>query len=178
MSNYKLISEALEFYEKYGFKYVDVPWVVDEEISLITKPSGLKDFPFKDKVLVASGEQSFLQMIKNGKLEPGKYSCVTPCFRDETIFSEYTKQYFTKVELINTEETNDFALWDMIWGCLKFFNINGVIATTVETNEGIDILANNVEIGSYGIRNHEKVGSWIYGTGLAEPRFSAVLGLY
>jgi len=30
----------------------------------------------------------------------------------------------------------------------------------------------NIELGSYGIRKHPKVGTWVYGTGCAEPRLS------
>ena len=37
-----------------------------------------------------------------------------------------------------------------------------------------DITADGIELGSYGVRECEFV-RWIYGTGLAEPRFSTLL---
>lgn len=176
MINYTLIAKAIEYYKEMEYQYVDVPWVVDETTSQITKPPGLKEFPFKNKVLVASGEQSFLQMIIDNGLMPGKYVCVTPCFRDESKFNKFTKQYFLKVELINTQYHDEFALWSMIWKCLDFYRRFNIEVEAIETDQGIDIISNGIELGSYGIRYHEKVGHWVYGTGLAEPRFSAVLG--
>ncbi len=38
----------------------------------------------------------------------------------------------------------------------------------MNTPEGLDIMYNGVELGSYGNRRDE----YIYGTGLAEPRFT------
>jgi hypothetical protein len=46
----------------------------------------------------------------------------------------------------------------------------------VTTSDGYDIEYNGVEIGSYGIRKTSFL-EWIYGTGLAEPRFSRSLKL-
>lgn len=36
---------------------------------------------------------------------------------------------------------------------------------------GYDLLLSGIEVGSYGFREY-KNNKWIYGTGLAEPRFS------
>lgn len=177
MINYTLIAKAVEYYKNMGYEYIDVPWVVDEATSQITKPAGLKDFPFKDKVLVASGEQSFLQFMVEKRLMPGRYLCVTPCFRDEAKLSNITKEYFLKVELIDTQGHGDFALWTMIWKCLDFYRLLGLEVETIETEQGYDIISHGIELGSYGIRYHEKVGHWVYGTGLAEPRCSVVLGI-
>jgi hypothetical protein len=45
----------------------------------------------------------------------------------------------------------------------------------VATDEGYDININGIEVGSYGFR---EIGDfmWVYGTGLAEPRFSQAVG--
>ena len=56
-----------------------------------------------------------------------------------------------------------------------FFEISdGEAFDVVQTPEGIDICCNNVELGSYGVR---QMGphTWIFGTGIAEPRFSLVV---
>jgi hypothetical protein len=42
-----------------------------------------------------------------------------------------------------------------------------------KTKEGSDLTIDGIEIGSYGVRNHKNI-IWVYGTGLAEPRFSKV----
>jgi hypothetical protein len=42
------------------------------------------------------------------------------------------------------------------------------------TSEGIDLYLNGIEVGSYGIRKHNSY-QWVYGTGLALPRFDKAL---
>ena len=41
-----------------------------------------------------------------------------------------------------------------------------------------DLEIAGIEVGSYGIRHHELVGHWAFGTGLAEPRYSQAMGKY
>jgi hypothetical protein len=36
----------------------------------------------------------------------------------------------------------------------------------------MDWTLNGVEIGSYGVRQYKNLVKWVYGTGLAEPRFT------
>ena len=55
----------------------------------------------------------------------------------------------------------------------RFLGIDDVLGT-ISTDEGYDIVLNGIEVGSYGIRQHENL-RWIYGTGIAEPRFSTAL---
>lgn len=173
MINYTYIADAVRFYNKVGFKYIDVPWVVDDSISNITKPPHARNFPFKDKVLVASGEQSFLQLIKDKALPNGAYMCVTPCFRDEQVLSETHKQYFMKVELIQTDDVSKERLLHIIDLCHYFFN-DYLDCKDVELPDGtFDIESSTgIELGSYGIRSYPGIGPWIYATGCAEPRLS------
>lgn len=96
--DYNILNNSLYYYELNGFKYLEVDWIVNEEISNITKPPHKKNFYVNDKVLVASSEQSFMQMIHDSKLDPGKYVTLTPCFRDE-IVDKLHKQHFMKTEL-------------------------------------------------------------------------------
>lgn len=182
MINYKFLDKSIQFYETKGFKRIEAPWTVTKAVSEITKPSEGKDYEIvgKDKVLVASGEQSFLYLILKGFLPPGKYQTITPCFRDEPFDIIHTK-YFMKNELIVTENVNVENLNDVIKTAFDFFAsfISKCCLDIVEKKEkdnsiSFDIELNGIEIGSYGIRHCEFV-SWIYGTGLAEPRFSTIL---
>jgi len=45
-----------------------------------------------------------------------------------------------------------------------------------QTLESFDIEIDGVEYGSYGLRYHEDIGVWVYGTGVALPRFQQILG--
>lgn len=181
--NYKLLLEAINYYEKHGFKYLEMPWLISPDISSITKPDSCKHFYINDKVLVASGEQSFLQEIANNNLGPGRYCCLTPCFRDEKNLSKTHRQYFMKVELIEVRRSiedplNDYqqdSLDDMINLCWLFLS-SYVKCDIIKTDIGYDIISHNgLELGSYGIREHPKVGQWIYATGCAEPRTSLAI---
>lgn len=68
MIDYSRINRSINFYEEFGFKRIESPWTVTKAISGITKPKDKIDWEIKgkDKVLVASGEQSFLYLyLKN-----------------------------------------------------------------------------------------------------------------
>jgi phenylalanyl-tRNA synthetase alpha subunit len=99
--DYNILNDSLYYYESNGYKYVEVPWMIDDKVSDITKPEDRENFYINDnQVLVASGEQSFMQLINDAKIEPGKYVALTPCFRDEPSVDKLHKQYFMKTELI------------------------------------------------------------------------------
>ena len=70
MIDYARLDRSLNFYEEAGFKRIEAPWTVTKAISSITKPQGKTDWEImgKDKVLVASGEQSFLYLYLKGFL--------------------------------------------------------------------------------------------------------------
>ena len=61
--NWQRLMSAITYYNANGYKYIDLDWTVDKTTTIITKPLDKKDFFIYDKALVASGEQSFLQMI-------------------------------------------------------------------------------------------------------------------
>lgn len=180
MINYNIIAKSIEHYSNEGFVRIESPWTVASAISAITKPPESKDFEIanKDKVLVASGEQSFLALYNKGFLPLGKYQTVTPCFRDETFTLLHTK-YFIKNELIITDNVNYDSLMMLIESARRFFHsIMGTDLSLVETTGGkypsFDLYYNGDELGSYGIRKCEYL-TWIYGTGVAEPRLSRVM---
>lgn len=175
--DYKILSDAIEYYQSKGFKYENVSWIVSEYVSNITKPEISKNLPLFDGVLVASAEQSFLQKIYDDKLQKGSYVALTPCFRDDVV--DYLhQQYFMKVELIETLDTTKSRLNDIISICQNFFNqyVNTEIKITGNLTYDIIDSKTKTELGSYGIRNHS-IGSWIYATGVAEPRLSRVIKL-
>lgn len=86
-----------------------------------------------------------------------------------------------KVELYRTDVTDTEALYEMI-GCAEAFfkKYNWPVCpqqnvTRLITPQGIDLLINGVEVGSYGIRTLGGF-SWIYGTGVALPRYTQAVG--
>lgn len=175
MIDYARLDRSLQFYESKGFNRIELPWTVTKEISNITKPQGKTDWEIvgKNKVLVASGEQSFLYLYLKGFLPKGKFMGITPCFRDEVFDKTHTK-YFVKNELIITNKINEVSLIEVIDKCKEFFEKeSGQNVDVVKTDIGYDIELNGVEIGSYGIRSCEYL-DWIYATGLAEPRFTLI----
>lgn len=195
--------EAREYYESKGFAYIDVPWAVSREAIMLTRPPHVKGEPFSleagGKLLypVASAEQSFLQMRLDGQLTSAafqSYCAITPCFRNEPVLDDQHQPYFMKLELISWVPSNgkiieqEIQMHRMIDDARKFFEAEGLETDIIANTEGLrDPLAveglayditsyrTNVEVGSYGIREHASVGRWIYGTGIAEPRFSYAL---
>lgn len=179
MINYKLLDESIKFYECRGFKRIESPWAVTKDIASITAPEKSTFFSIteKNKVLVASGEQSFLYLYNKGFLPRGRFQTITPCFRDDSFDETHTK-YFIKNELIITDKVNDVILGDLVDDAKDFANRykkKGQKLEIVKTgDDSFDLVCDGIEIGSYGIRKCSYL-KWIYGTGIAEPRFSRVL---
>lgn len=153
------------------------------------------------KCLVASGEQAFLYLANKGQLPPGKYQTVTPCFRNEEYDAEHSKQ-FMKLELINLLATDagfvkQSAVEEIATEALGLFkSLAGSFATfchyvhtgvkdplAAAMTEQLDVVmtvpmpdgsGKDIELGSYGARR-TSFATWVYGTGIAEPRFSKTL---
>ena len=175
MINYNRIHRSIEYYRSKSYQRVESPWTVTKPVSEITKPKGSKEWTIieKDKVLVASGEQSFLYMYLKGFLPKGKFQTVTPCFRDET-FDELHTKYFMKNELIITDDVTIENLSKIVEDAKNFLEveINHKIEV-VNTELGYDLEIDGMELGSYGIRNCGYL-DWIFVTGLSEPRTSYI----
>lgn len=168
----KLILKAIDFYENYDFEMIDVPLLVEEATSKLTKPLGCCDiFHTKDFVYVASAEQSFIQLYKEGKLSHGKYMALTPCCRDDTPDNTHFLT-FLKLELICVGSD---CIDDTLNSATEFFKTLTDNLTQEITNTGIDLNICGVEIGSYGIRKMPDGVNYVYGTGIAEPRLSYCL---
>jgi len=195
-AQYKRLLSAIDYYEKCGFKYIDVPWAVGAEAIGITRPpwasveggcemvaGGGHLFP------VASAEQSFIQLqldALNGSLDnriAGSYQTLTPCFRNEPTLDDLHQPYFMKLELISWYRTTREDMDKMIAHARTLFEAElwvdcihnadpdpiGIVAYDLVTTHS------GVELGSYGIRETEYLGRWLYGTGLAEPRYTYAL---
>ena len=194
MINYRSIANAIDYYENHCFARVETPWLVSKPVSDITKPKGALDYTVdsKNKVLVASGEQGFLYQYKKGFLPKGRFQTVTPCFRDETFDATHCK-YFMKLELIDTDLPVPASLDEMVLTAKSFFysrlqklpcnsfnpDLLEVIATSDVSYDILypDVDGNKIELGSYGIRKTSYL-SWVYGTGIAEPRLSQLMEGY
>lgn len=187
--NYQLLGKASQHYERLNYKYVEVSWYASDEASLLTLPPDrrlcftLMGEDISKEPLVGSAEQSFIDMMLSGQLPPGTYQTITPCWRDEEV-NELHRQYFMKLELINVLEPNtpnekrDRELRFMIWEAAKFFGKYLEVHVVGQEDRSLDLVSKHkgYELGSYGIRTYKR-HTWVYGTGLAEPRFSTVIGL-
>ena len=178
--DYKKIDDSINFYLKHGFERIEAPWWVPENILNITKPSDAPEENYylkkNNKCLVASAEQSFLYMANQGLLPKGKFQATTPCFRDE-IQGEFKRKFFIKNELIITDDVNPEKLKEVISLCFDFFKTqvnHPELLKIIPIDDTFDIVYNNIELGSYGIRSTHFV-SWIFATGCAEPRLSRAI---
>lgn len=180
MINYEILNKSILHYEDCGFKRIETPWLVTEQVSNYTKPDpNIQDYKVEhnQKVLVASGEQSFLYLYLKDFLPPGRFQTITPCFRSES-FDFLHSKYFMKNELIDTHNVSKINLMKIIDCALSFFQQWIPEAKVVPMEAGkYDIMWGEYELGSYGIRSNEFL-KWVYGTGVAEPRFSRLIKLY
>ena len=180
MIDYSVIANAIQFYQSRGFRYTDVPWLVGVEAIYSTMPvggsalflSGHEDF------VVASAEQSFIQMMRDGTLKPGKYCACTPCYRQEPKYDDLSRPYFMKVELIDyMGGTTDDDVSNMTSVASEFLrqHVETMVAkTSLDMNcydRDIISVVDAIELGSYGVRRYGD-HHWVYGTGVAEPRLS------
>lgn len=179
MINYYNLHAAQDFYSIKGFQRIEAPWTVTKAISQITKPVDKEDFELekKKKVLVASGEQSFLYLYLKGYLPLGSFQTITPCFRED-VFDVTHSKYFMKNELIETKDVSPKRLVEVVEIAADFMSqmLNAEVEIKKISAVSYDIEYAGIELGSYGYRECDFL-NWIYGTGIAEPRFSHVQNL-
>lgn len=163
-----------------AFKHIDVPWLVSKKAIEGTFPGYVVE-TLPGMYSIGSGEQGFIELELRGELTPGRYVTLTPCFRIEPVLDELHQNYFMKAELYITDNTSVENLHGVITMCQTFFKslafIRGyeVQPEIVAKDDGsFDIEINGIEVGSYDIREYEGT-RWIYGTLLAEPRFTVAL---
>jgi seryl-tRNA synthetase len=179
--NWARIGLAVQHYQSLGFEYIETPWIVDRKSSSITCPDTARaittDFEYTD--LVGSAEQGFIHLCRTQQMPEGvNFVSCGPCFRWERPFDELHQLHFMKVELfsrLEDESRGDETARELCNRANRFVRQFGIAPEIVETDEGYDLEVNGIEIGSYGYRTHEEIGTWAYGTGLAEPRLSIVM---
>lgn len=174
------LAAALAHYQRCGYVYVECPWFVDPEY-LLTTCSPEQVVTTTVGSLVGSAEQAFISLDHQGKLRRGRYVGYTPCFRNEGHETDTHRFGFNKIELYQTDDVSDAALQVMIdkvracfYGIWPHANCGEDVVETIPTNEGFDLMIGGIEVGSYGRREWKNL-TWLYGTGLAEPRFGIAM---
>ncbi len=184
------LAEAETHYADRGYRPVAAPWIVSPAATNATSPpNGVQHRIAIDGGgasgdaghLVASGEQSFLQLLIDATAagdDPaevlGRAQCTTACFRYER--DELHQRHFLKLELIDTTDTTASSLAEMVEAAAEFHTRHLEIEV-IAAGAGLDIVCANtgIELGSYGIRTATIDGRthrWVYGTGCAEPRLT------
>jgi hypothetical protein len=190
--NWLAISEAVDHYCNYGFRYVELPWIVHQEAVYATLPAN-KTFhkieppnPDNDvmprRALVGSAEQGFVQAMIEGRMPHGTFVAAGPCFRDDPIDKLHQKTFF-KVELIEVlanpldadgQLRKAFHMAEFARGFMSHLLTTGMELDLVRTADGYDLELDGIEVGSYGYRVYND-NQWVYGTGLAEPRWTQAI---
>lgn len=183
--DYELLADATSYYRRANYTQVEVPWLIKPIIDDMTRPRDAREFSVLSLGLhlCASGEQGFLQSLSDpGFTNDKKYFTVTPCFRDN-VEDDIHQLQFMKLELgLFTKKRELVGKYtdELMNDARHFFNSNSPTAvSSVITDIGSDLrgklklgyASDSVELGSYGYRVIGD-GYWIYGTGLALPRFS------
>lgn len=176
-----LLDKAVQFYKDIGCLPAEVPYLVDSDIMAFTCPPGVVDrrLTHSDgKQYVASAEQSFLQMEKEGKLEGfrGALMALTPCYRDEAILDDVHFNIFLKLEIFDygAEADEEVLFWAI--RMKRFFDQFSVTTHITKTEIGLDVISEGgLELGSFGCRVSPRGVKYIYATGLAEPRASIAI---
>lgn len=168
------LQDAKELYEDFfGCKPIDLEWTIDEKYSIVTKPSNKKDFFVDDKVLVGSGEQTFIKYMVEGKLEKNTiYYGITPCFRDDAL-DKIHHRYFMKMELFCW--CDDEILYDHLCDMAKCFFVECELSPVKVSKDtyAVDLEHKGIELGSYLFHTaiiDGKEYKWSCGTAVALPR--------
>jgi hypothetical protein len=186
--DYGILGRAVEEFEALGYTYVEVPWVVPDKIirATLSEEFGYFEQAMKENTtasfgdcrcpppreyrsmggLIGSAEQGFLAL----DLPKGRYVGVSPCFRDEHPIDLLRRPYFMKVELFVTDI--NAVVDDVIHDARSIMALySNKKIDLVQTPDGFDLEISGIEVGSYGERDVYPHGRWVYGTGMALPRF-------
>lgn len=181
------LSRCLTYWQGLGCKYVALPWLAPSRYTDATKPPFVTTAdpatPYGN--LLASGEQAFLMLADRGALgDVGGFVGWTPCFREEAPFDDTHHFYFTKVEVFvrcaageAPQVLESLVAQAQAWMQQELTlagNSGAEISTEQVTSDQIDLVLNGLEVGSYGVRQFGGF-TYVYGTGCAEPRFTAAL---
>lgn len=193
--NFVNLEKAGALYERLGYRPMEVPWKVSRQAWRSTAPLNVKpvEIPNSDEVKIGSGEQGFIELLLRGwKPKHRFYQTTTLCWRDEPT-DQFHQKLFLKLELFapvsNLTFSQQYARFDKVNhdALIVLKNILPELSLSWEDTSTLpkygpvqisrdiiarldkDYQAESVELGSYGIR-HYLGHSWVYGTGIAEPR--------
>jgi hypothetical protein len=185
------LARAMAYYERsLDAQSIDVPWWVTQDIISVTCPPDRQAYglDLNGKKLVGSAEQSFLYMLAKGQLAANVvYQAITPCFREEP-HTRFHRKHFMKLELFSHGDVASLQprLDAVLQACQAFFSeeLPGVAIKVVPEMHhaslpgSVDLVADvagiDHELGSYGMRTYDGLGTWLYATGCAEPRTSSI----
>lgn len=194
------LAEATKVYRDRGYHDIETPWLVSEDAYYATTPPNKACFELFSApmmgccgatqasygFLVASAEQGFIQLILDEKLTPvSLYQSTSACFRDDEV-DDLHQRHFMKIELCrylgrktpsdqNIQEHLMVMMLDAEHGMLEVYQDEQIELLLESTGPlSWDIKLNGIEVGSYGYRTYAG-HHWIFGTGLALPRFSIAL---
>lgn len=178
--DWQLLMQASQYFTGLDYKQVEVPWIVPESLTQDTKPHDNRSFvmtsdmfKYQPHELVGSAEQGFIYALANKEIKPGAYWSISPCFRYDA-YDALHFPWFMKLELCvipKPEQDKATLLKTLIQHCMDLYTSFGEVPTLVPIGDTFDIEINGDEVGSYGIREITET-PYIYGTGLALPRFS------
>lgn len=178
-TDWVLLSQAFQFYQKIGYQYCEVPYLLPEGYTHLTKPHNDRSYILQDSLfsqqnqeLVGSAEQSFIYLMVNKQLPNHKLCAITPCFRTDN-YNNTHFPWFMKCELFQLSDNIEDCQW-MIYDAFTFYSTVAPYSQleVIQTgHESWDINYNGIEIASFGLRRFN-FGTFIYGTGLALPRFT------
>lgn len=179
------LARCLAYWQREGCQYVALPWLAPARYTDATKPPCVStpDLVTPYGNLLASGEQAFLMLADQGRLQGSRFVGWTPCFREEA-FDETHHFYFTKVEVFvrcSSEQAMP-TLLELVaharaWLRSEVLHAGGDLqdlSTVCVAPDQFDLELRGVEVGSYGIRQFAGF-CYVYGTGCAEPRFTQAL---
>jgi hypothetical protein len=177
-----VIGKAIAGYRALGYEYIETDWWVSKEAQYATMPKHIKSLVVGEYQshfcklcgeedepmghLVGSAEQALIQKILDQKISPGLYVMAGPCFRNEPKLDELHHRSFFKVELacVFLEGTlpSRGTLLVMNDAQTVHYNLGHVWPKTVSMPDG----------SGYDLERSLNGIGWVYGTGLALPRFT------
>ena len=171
------LRDAREFYLNKKYKEIYVPTLVDADVINITCPAKEDLKNDNDLYHVASAEQGFIQLLKDGFPLNGKYFSISSCYRPaDKNKGELYLEWFLKLELFDSIPKNySFLLLDARKLYSEYLKTNPDLITIQPTSIGLDLVYNKIEIGSYGKRNiviNNKHFEFAYGTGFVPFRLN------
>lgn len=174
-----LILQAITYYQQF-YTPVAAPLCVDKSSVFHTLPinnPSIKPLARNNNdgfYYAGSAEQSFINLYNEGLIQEGAYMALTPCQRDE-FEDDIHFSIFLKMELIIIGKHDRDIVLSLSHKFFNQYSDNIDIVPSGNKPHELDILINNIEVGSYGINQMADGIPYTYGTGIAEPRLSYAL---